>query len=349
MQISAKKLISLVTLATLLQATAAIEYRCIDRHKNYCVVKNVTAEAFPSSVFPANETSLLIQNSTITNFSEQQFQQLPTVENLMIHHLKIEQLQLGKCDQLRTLFASYNHISELEAVEGLHLRNLDLYQNLLTNISAVRVLTELEQLYLNDNLLEVLEMDTFAEMKSLKILTLHRNQLTAIDTQQAINLPSLESLFIQHNKLIYLDTGLWKMPALKTLDLGDNDLAFLFTFLEEFPSLRAVELYENDWNCAWLSKIMDRLVARGIQHAQADRSCEGALMADICCLIEGASPDPMMLLISRTALVDDLNDQLGNQRQKMESLKEAQRKQTHKYDEMQRKIERMEAFCRDEL
>lgn len=277
------------------------------------------------------------------------FRKIPATENLMIHHLKIEQLNLAECDQLTTLFASFNHISELTVAEGLGLRSLHLYQNLLTNVSALRVLTTLEQLYLHDNLIEVLDMDVFADMDSLKLLTLHRNLLTAIDTKQPINLPSLESLFLQHNKLTYLDTGLWRMPALQKVDLSDNQLGFLFTFLEEFPALKTLEIHENKWNCAWLYKMMDRMEIRAIQHSQTDQSCDGTLFGDICCLSEGATPDPMMLLISRTAIVDDLQDQLGCQRKKVEHLEETQRKQTFRFDEMKQKIDRMEEFCRKEV
>ncbi|XP_053687805.1 protein phosphatase 1 regulatory subunit pprA-like [Sabethes cyaneus] len=329
---------------TLLAAT----YGCTDQYKTYCVIENVTSETFPSSTFP-EEKSLLIQNSTIPEFGGEHFRQLPTVENLMIHHLKIEKLNLSTCPLLTTLFASYNHISELDVAEGLALRNLHIYQNMLTNVSALRVLSELEQLYLHDNLLEVLDMGTFAGMKNLKILTLHRNLLTAIDTKQAVNLPSLESLFLQHNKLAYLDTGLWKMAALRKLDLSSNEFGFLFTFLEEFPALQTLELHDNKWNCAWLSKMVDRLESRGIQHSQVDAACEGVLFGGVCCLTDGASPDPMMLLISRTAIVDDLHDQLGNQRRKVEDLEETQRKQNHKYDEMKRKIDQLDALCRNEL
>lgn len=267
----------------------------------------------------------------------------------MIHHLKIEKLDLKGCDQLMMLFASYNHVSNLSAVQGLPLRSLHLYQNLLTDVDALKGLTELEQLYLHDNLIEVLTIDVFADMRSLKILTLHRNKLTAIDTVKPLSLPSLESLFLHHNKLTYLDTSLWRMPALQTLDLSDNELGFLFTFLEEFPALTTLALHTNRWNCAWLHKMVDRLEMRGIQHGQIDRSCEGTLFGEICCWLEGAVPDPMMLLISRTGIVDDLQDQLGDQRQKVEYLEEAHRKQTYKFDEMKRKIDRIEEFCRNEL
>lgn len=264
----------------------------------------------------------------------------------MVHHLKIERLNLAECAQLTTLFASFNHISELNVQEGLSLRSLHLYQNMLTNVSALRVLTTLEQLYLHDNLLEVLEIDVFADMKSLKLLTLHRNMLTAVDTKQPVSLPSLESLFLQHNKLTYLDTGLWRMPALQKVDLSGNQLGYLFTFLEEFPALKQLELHENRWNCAWLYKMMDRMEIRNIQHSQVDQSCEGTLFQEICCFSEGAAPDPMMLLISRTAIVDDLQDQLGCQRKKVEQLEEAHRKQSFRFDEMKQKIDQFEEFCK---
>ncbi|XP_039446810.1 SLIT and NTRK-like protein 2 [Culex pipiens pallens] len=339
------KIIILFATLGLLQRASSTAYRCTDHYKGYCVIENVTTESLPASTFPP-EKSLLIQNSTIPAFGAECFRKIPVTENLMIHHLKIERLNLAECAQLTTLFASFNHISELNVQEGLSLRSLHLYQNMLTNVSALRVLTTLEQLYLHDNLLEVLEIDVFADMKSLKLLTLHRNMLTAIDTKQPVSLPSLESLFLQHNKLTYLDTGLWRMPALQKVDLSGNQLGYLFTFLEEFPALKQLELHENRWNCAWLYKMMDRMEIRNIQHSQVDQSCEGTLFQEICCFSEGAAPDPMMLLISRTAIVDDLQDQLGCQRKKVEQLEEAHRKQSFRFDEMKQKIDQFEEFCK---
>ncbi|XP_055611039.1 protein phosphatase 1 regulatory subunit pprA-like [Uranotaenia lowii] len=318
-------------------------YECIDRQKNYCVIENVV----PESNFPS-EKSLMIQNSTIENFGERIFRALPAVvENLMIHNLSIVELHIVGCDRLGMLFASYNNISQVSAASGLPLGTLHLYQNRLKDVTGLAELANLEQLYLHDNLLEVLEMDTFRRMKNLKILTLHRNFLTAIDTKQSIELPSLESLFLQHNDLSYLDTGLWKMPALKTLDLSSNNL---FTFLEEFPSLKALEMHDNRWNCAWLFKMLDRKELRSIQLSHVDRTCEGrTLFQEICCLAEGASPDPMMLLISRTGIVDDLQDRLGAQVEKVQQLEESHRKQTHRYDEMKKKVDRLMQICKDEL
>ncbi|KXJ74863.1 hypothetical protein RP20_CCG012674 [Aedes albopictus] len=337
-----KRLLTLIAAGFIL--VEAVEYSCTDYHKGYCVVENVTAESIPQATFPSDKL-LLIQNSTFTTFGEEQFRCLPDVENLMIHHLKIEQLELNGCDRLSMLFASYNHISNVTAVEALPLRSLHLYQNLLTDVSPLKVLTELEQLYLNDNLLEVLTMDVFANMKNLKILTLHRNKLTAIDTVKSIGLPSLESLFLQHNALSYLDTSLWRMPALQKLDLSDNNLGFLFTFLEEFPSLAELELHTNQWNCAWLHKMVDRMEQRAIGHGQIDRTCDGTLFGGVCCKAEASEPDPMMLLISRTGIVDDLQDRLEGQREKVEQLEEAHRKQSFRYDEMRRKIDKLEEWC----
>lgn len=338
-----------IVLLTSLRLSFAVDYDCIDRYKQYCVITNVTSDALDSSSFPP-EKSLLIQNSTIPVFGADFFRKLVPVERLMIHHLKIEQLQLSECEQLRTLFASYNHISELTVADDFPLRNLHLYQNLLTNVSELRVLTSLEQLYLSDNLIASLEFDVFANMTHLKVLTLQRNFITAIDSKQPIILPAIQSLFLQHNKLTYLDTGMWKFPSLQTLDLSANELAFMFTFLEEFPALGTLELYDNKWNCAWLSKMVDRMELRGIEHKLVDLACEeGVLFGGICCLNEAAAPDPMMLLISRTAVVDDLQGQLEAQRSKVGELEEAHRKQTFKFAEMQGKIDRVEEFCRREL
>ncbi|XP_049290692.1 reticulon-4 receptor-like 2 [Anopheles funestus] len=330
-------------------------YQCSERAPDgYCVVVNVT-EPYEQATYPQNETLIWIRNSTIPVFNRSLFTPLAEVEYLAIHRLQIEQLHLDGCDTLEVLFAPYNAIERVSAVEGLPLRQLHLYHNQLTDVSALRALTGIEQLYLHDNLLESLRLDTFVPMRKLKILTLQRNRLRTIvagTANKLLVMPRLEQLFLQFNQLPHLDTGLWRMERLRVLDLSHNQLAYLLTFLEELPALRTLGLHHNPWHCGWLFGMLERLGAReldaddGSMGFDDEASCPGLRLDDrFCCNENASTPDPVLLLVSRTGIVDELQQQIRGAKRRIETLEEAQRKQTHQFGELAQRFATIEQLC----
>uniref|UniRef100_A0A2M4BS93 Putative conserved secreted protein n=2 Tax=Anopheles marajoara TaxID=58244 RepID=A0A2M4BS93_9DIPT len=338
-------------LACLVVCPVVASFSCIESAKGYCVVENVTE---PYDSFPPSETSIWIRNSSLPSINRTLFELLPNVENLMIHRLQIEHLTLDGCPTLETLFASYNAIERVDVItEGLPLRQLHLYQNRLTDIEALRKLTSLEQLYLHENLLETLHFDVFAPLEQLKILTLQRNRLKRIFTSMTggpLVLPRLEQLFLQFNLLPYLDTGLWRMERLRVLDLSHNQLGYLFTFLEELPALRSLELHHNPWNCGWLYGMLERMKARAIVTAGDSADCppeeESVILVDeTCCRQNASTPDPVLLLVSRTAIVDELQHRVRDAKKQIELLEETQRKQRHQFQELAGRLASLETLC----
>uniref|UniRef100_A0A9I3CK29 Leucine rich immune protein (Short) n=1 Tax=Anopheles culicifacies TaxID=139723 RepID=A0A9I3CK29_9DIPT len=330
-------------------------YQCSERLSDgYCVVVNVT-EPYEEATFPQNETLIWIRNSTIPVFNRTLFTQLAGVEYLLVNGLQIEQLHLDGCNSLEVLFASYNAIVRVSAVEGLPLRQLHLYHNQLTDVSALQVLTHIEQLYLHDNLLESLRFDTFSAMRELKILTLQRNRLRtiAIGTgNKLLVLPRLEQLYLQFNQLPHLDTGLWRMEHLRVLDLSHNQLGYLLTFLEELPALRKIGLHHNPWHCGWLYGMLERLEARELDADDSaigyddEASCPGLRLDDrLCCYENASTPDPVLLLVTRTSIVDELQQQIRGAKRRIETLEEAQRKQTHQFGELAGRLATIEQLC----
>ncbi|XP_035784797.1 reticulon-4 receptor-like 2 [Anopheles albimanus] len=336
-------------LACLVASPVVASFRCIESAKGYCVVENVTE---PYDGFPAGETAIWIRNSTLPSVNRSLFERLAHVENLMIHRLRIEQLTLDGCPALDTLFASYNAIERLDVIpEGLPLRQLHLYQNRLTDVDGLQKLTALEQLYLHENLLETLHFEAFAPLDQLKILTLQRNRLKRILTSVGpLVMPRLEQLFLQFNLLPYLDTGLWRMERLRVLDLSHNQLGYLFTFLEELPALRSLELHHNPWNCGWLYGMLERMKVRAIAATGDSADCppeeESVILVDETCCRENAStPDPVLLLISRTAIVDELQHRVRDAQKQIELLEETQRKQRHQFQELAGRLANLETLC----
>uniref|UniRef100_A0A9I3A6L2 Leucine rich immune protein (Short) n=1 Tax=Anopheles christyi TaxID=43041 RepID=A0A9I3A6L2_9DIPT len=349
-----RKLPFLVVLCTLLPSLVHCA-DCPERATNgYCVVENVT-EPYEQVIFPEDERLVWIRNSSIPVFNRSLFAPLAPVENLMIHRLKIEQLDLDGCDKLDILFASYNAIDRISAVEGLPLRQLHLYQNRLTDVSALQALTDIEQLYLHENLLESLRLDTFQPIQQLKILTLQRNRLRTITAgtgNKPLVMPRLEQLFLQFNQLPHLDTGLWRMERLRVLDLSHNQLAYLLTFLEELPALRTLGLHHNPWHCGWLFGMLERLGAReldtddGLIGMDDEASCPGLRLEDrLCCSENATTPDPVLLLVSRTGIVDELQQQVRGAKRRIETLEEAQRKQSHQFGELAGRLAAIERLC----
>ncbi|XP_049542125.1 reticulon-4 receptor-like 2 [Anopheles darlingi] len=340
------------SLACLIVSPVVASFSCIESAKGYCVVEHVTE---PYDSFPGDQTAIWIRNSTLPRINRTLFERLPNVENLMIHRLQIEQLTLDGCPALDTLFASYNAIERVDVItEGLPLRQLHLYQNRLTDIESLQKLTSLEQLYLHENLLETLHFEVFVPLEQLKILTLQRNRLKRIVTSMAsgapLVMPRLEQLFLQFNLLPYLDTGLWRMERLRVLDLSHNQLGYLLTFLEELPALRSLELHHNPWNCGWLYGMLERVKARAIVVTGDTADCapeeESVILVDQTCCRENAStPDPVLLLVSRTAIVDELQHRVRDAKKQIELLEEAQRKQRHQFQELAGRLASLETLC----
>ncbi|XP_050093708.1 platelet glycoprotein Ib alpha chain-like [Anopheles aquasalis] len=339
----------------LLVSPVVASFSCLESAKGYCVVENVTE---PYDSFPAGQTAIWIRNSTLPSINRTLFERLPNVENLMIHRLQIAHLTLDGCPALDTLFASYNAIERIDVIpEGLPLRQLHLYQNRLTDIEPLQKLTSLEQLYLHENRLETLHFSVFAPLEQLKILTLQRNRLKRIFTSMVndggpLVMPRLEQLFLQFNLLPFLDTGLWRMDRLRVLDVSHNQLGYLFTFLEELPALRSLELHHNPWNCGWLYGMVERMKARAIATTGDTADCppeggEGAviLVDEMCCRENASSPDPVLLLVSRTAIVDELQHRVRDAKKQIDELEETQRKQRHQFQELAGRLASLETLC----
>ncbi|XP_058065368.1 reticulon-4 receptor-like 2 [Anopheles bellator] len=322
--------------------------QCVETSEGYCVVENVIA---PYGPFPANATAIWIRNSTLPTVDRALFAALPTAESLMIHRLQVEHLSLDGCPRLEILFASYNAIERIDAVEGLPLRQLHLYQNRLKDIGGVRRLTALEQLYLHENLLESIALEQLAPLGQLKILTLQRNRLTTLGALRdpPLVMPHLEQLFLQFNQLPHLDTSLWRMERLRALDLSHNRLGFLLTFLEELPSLRTLELHHNPWNCAWLAGMLDRAAGRqmapGVREDESQCAAGPLLDGRLCCAENATAPDPMLLLVTRTGIVDELQQQVRGARHQIDALEERERKQDALFRGLTKRLDQIEQLC----
>uniref|UniRef100_A0A1Q3F4G8 Leucine-rich repeat protein n=2 Tax=Culex tarsalis TaxID=7177 RepID=A0A1Q3F4G8_CULTA len=203
---------------------------------------------------------------------------MPTLLQLSAENNLIEQLIIDELHE--------------EAATEYRLQYLNLANNRLRSIRELKDLQALKELRLDDNLLEYIEMDTFAGMSKLKKLSLSKNRINAIATTDPIELPSLEFFSLAHNNLTKLAVGNWKLLQLTDLKLNDNRLISLdVDNFDQFVSLEKLSIAGNSWYCFWLSKAIKN-IGRYVALNGKDEECPATMpIDDICCSMTVVSED----------------------------------------------------------
>jgi len=175
----------------------------------------------------------------------------------------IEVPKLDILENLEDLDLSNNMLSNLSFLEGLKMiKYLDLEGNSIKDISQLRYLSELETLNLSENNLTTLAgLKNLHKLKSLSLDTNEINSLTEIDEIPSLikldlgdnlltdissieNLYNLEVLNLQDNKLTEIN-GIIKLKKLRNLDIWGNNVKNI-AGLNELVNLEELDLWGND-------------------------------------------------------------------------------------------------------
>ncbi|XP_058829001.1 protein artichoke isoform X2 [Topomyia yanbarensis] len=133
--------------------------------------------------------------------------------------MHLQQNEIGRVEELRSL---------LDALPML--RFLDLSHNTLDAIpfGALRGHGTLEQLYLNNNKIRMIERDAFMAMPGLRELRLSNNSLSDLLPMPFWNLPGLKGIDISYNNFRRVDPSLLiGVPSLRRFDISGNSLSVL--------------------------------------------------------------------------------------------------------------------------
>ncbi|XP_058123583.1 chaoptin-like [Anopheles ziemanni] len=153
------------------------------------------------------------------------------MKELVIDHSLLDRVPstLGKLRQLRLIQIRYSHI-EMLSLEVLA-SNAELMYATFTNSRIARVLplknanTELKlrEIDLSENLIEHLDMSSWAPFKALIRINLSHNRLLVLDTQHSFTLDNLTTLYLDSNHLKTIDMRHLTLPQLQTISLNDNN------------------------------------------------------------------------------------------------------------------------------
>lgn len=180
--------------------------------------------------------------------------------------MKFQNVNLSSSYQILDL--SHTHIMEVPSVilENMSkLKEISLNGNNLLSVpeSLISVATSLQFLHLSENPIEVINSESFGELKRLEFLNISdMSELTEIKENSFQRLHQLEYLICKGNKKLetFHMEHLRDLIHLKQLDISNNALTTLnFGEIEseehhernktQFKQLRLLKLAGNPWNC----------------------------------------------------------------------------------------------------
>jgi Leucine-rich repeat (LRR) protein len=168
-----------------------------------------------SSSSPANLTELWLNGNRLVSLEPSTFDELKNLKKLSLAGNKLSSIdaQLFQHQKkLTKLSLSNNELVSLGGEDG----------------GPFRHLTNLKELWLNDNRLDKLERDVFANLKSLLKLYLHGNRLAKIEANTFATLSKLQRLDLDNNQLRAIDSDMFNgLGSLSELCLSCNQLTTL--------------------------------------------------------------------------------------------------------------------------
>lgn len=187
-------------------------------------------------------------------------------EEIIVSHSRISSipnLKLERFKQVARLCFRQNCIQEIEGLEGLAatLKELDLYDNLITRIRGIDELVNLTTLDLSFN--KIRHIKHISHLKDLRELFLVANKISTIEGLDELqnvtmlelgsnrireiknleSLTALEELWLAKNKITQL-TGLGGLPNLRLLSIQSNRIRDLSP-LADVPSLEELYISHN--------------------------------------------------------------------------------------------------------
>lgn len=180
----------------------------------------------------------LVEKITEVEPFEPDWQTVPELD-LSSKHLDTLHMLDEFCTSLVTLDVSDNAISHLDGVpQGV--RNLRMTNNLLSELTAWRQLTNLQYIDVSNN--QIKSLSAFNELVHLRSIRADNNQITSLDGLKFHD--GLQVLRVRGNQITNVDFDGTKMQRLTELDLENNEIV-AFENSDQLTSLSTLNLQHN--------------------------------------------------------------------------------------------------------
>ncbi|KAI5620185.1 toll-like receptor 22, partial [Silurus asotus] len=219
--------------------------------QNRRMLWNITDKSFLNSVTALNLTAVQIPEESITTvLHNTSWDSLIKLRISELKWIKAETLTQYAClPGLKVLRLHRNKISNVTAqmlAPCSNLTELDFGDNEISQISALKELTQLRVLHLQINKLTKVE-NAFRDLPMLEFLDLSRNRISTLTCSDFANLTQLISLYLYSNTISKLPSCIFKdLNNLENLRLGSNKILTLgMAFKNKLPSLKVLQLTYN--------------------------------------------------------------------------------------------------------
>ncbi|XP_063706439.1 insulin-like growth factor-binding protein complex acid labile subunit, partial [Culicoides brevitarsis] len=170
-----------------------------------------------------------------------------TLKSLQASGNAISDLQLDL--DIEHLDLNYNQMESLEPLLHLNLTSLHLSENPLENLTGIKKLVKLKNLWL-DRISTKFSSHIFASLTNLKSLSLSQSQISTFEVEPLKNLKKLVSLDLSNDEIKTLDyKELAKLPSFKRLIL--NFRAFncsYFTNMSDYLHNKAILMVDGGYS-----------------------------------------------------------------------------------------------------
>lgn len=201
---------------------------------------------------------LKLNNNLISNLTHVIFHNISQLTELHLAWNNISQLDdevFSVLTKLKVLNLRGNLLTTFSdkvfGFEAPNLKELNLKDNRLTELSSLCLLTSLSDLVLSSNHLSNLPEDIFRNVTLLENLDLSENQLTFLPDSIFSELYSIKAIHLHKNNLSKLDPKLFEdQNLIEQLYLSDNHLETLpLGLFDPFSIQHTVRLHGNPWKC----------------------------------------------------------------------------------------------------
>ncbi|KAJ8947571.1 hypothetical protein NQ318_010083 [Aromia moschata] len=193
-------------------------------------IKYVQSESFADL---PSLNKLILSNNFLSRIGRGAFSNLPSLAKLDLQNNLLSEISFGYFANVsgplllnlsRNQISSCSSDSKILSVEVLDLR----YNNFLHIPKCLEHTALLRKLYLDFNIINSLEHNSFMHLTSLEHLSLQQNNIMVVSRKAFFGLQNLQVLDLSKNLIGQLHTSQFaNMPKLRILDLSENSLNYL--------------------------------------------------------------------------------------------------------------------------
>lgn len=209
----------------------------------------------------SKRSTLRISKGILRNLTQTMVSKMASIHTLKLEDIGLTSVFVGP--SFKKLYLRNNELIAIAPLDSgtttYQLRELDMRQNMLTNISQLSSFVQMEVLNVDNNQLTELNMAVLKGMLNLRVFTASGNKIARIlPTSSMLLLGELTMLSLASNNLSSIPMHDWELPVLRELHLNNNSLVTLqgVDNFERFYDLRQIALANNKWSCSWLQQAL---------------------------------------------------------------------------------------------